>query len=368
MWLWSWKFPSTLVPFFRIRIHICREYPTLETNFNMTTMYVQNFTSPLTAYNMSTNQQYLDISDIGGIIILIECFCGLTFNIATILIIVKSPKLKTAYNQLVLCLAIGDSTIGILIPVNILEYIFRKYSMDEEWYTICYMRLGVPFLAININIDTLTVIAIERAVCVLFPIKGKVYLTARNSRIIASIVWMRVFILGVVLYSCGLGTIKLHFCEFKSSYTEFFGVYYTIATIGGCGCIIVICYTTIAIVLIRRNQRLGGLARSGSNTSGNTSGGISTIERKTITISAISVALFFVIYLPTLLEVFNSREPNSTISTIALFTTFFINPLVYLIHPTYRKAYTNLFHFKGKLKLPHSHRWFQTQECVNLFS
>ena len=101
------------------------------------------------------------------IVIIIECFIALVLNMLIIFIICN--HLWTPGNQLILSLAAGDASVGLVIPLIVCSVVFTKLEMDFAWELNCKAILIFLHVPSTVNLITLTAISIEGFDVVFFP-------------------------------------------------------------------------------------------------------------------------------------------------------------------------------------------------------
>lgn len=124
---------------------------------------------------------------------------GLIGNGLTIFVMQQSKK-KKASNLLFLVLAVADSMALLSEPLNKWMVCVFNFDLRVSHFIICKVHVFLTYCAYIVATWILVLITIERMICVIFPLKAKIYITQNMIVVsIIAIVTMTISILSVNL-------------------------------------------------------------------------------------------------------------------------------------------------------------------------
>ncbi|XP_077112427.1 chemerin-like receptor 1 [Ranitomeya variabilis] len=216
-----------------------------ETNLDYT-YYYENYTG-------SDHQKSIAFEDICFVAICsVFCLLGIIRN--GLVIYFGLFKMKKTVNVVwFLSLAIADFFFSLLYPVNITKHILANWSIF-----LCKLMQALLFINTSVSVLQLTVISVDRCICVVFPVWCHNHRRPRLAFIISLIIWLFSFSLATpnLIYADAIKIYKGTLCIFDIDYSIFikktvlgFVFYFLLPFI-----MIVSCY--IAIVLHMRRKRI----------------------------------------------------------------------------------------------------------------
>nr|BAO77761.1 PQRFa peptide receptor 1 [Branchiostoma japonicum] len=141
------------------------------------------------------------------------CVAG---NIIVCVVIIKTPRLRTVTNYLILNLAVSDLLVAVFcMPFTLVEHILTGYQFGDVMCRVTPMIQGVSVAA---SVFTMTAIAFDRYKAIVFPMKER--MTIRMMAQIVVGIWVsgvaimipQVFVLKVVTYGPPSGDISVSAC------------------------------------------------------------------------------------------------------------------------------------------------------------
>ncbi|ESP01372.1 hypothetical protein LOTGIDRAFT_157549 [Lottia gigantea] len=127
-------------------------------------------------------------------------------NTLTFTAIWKTPRLQTVPNQYIMSLACADLLVGLILPYQVaLHFPGVQEIFDKNKY-LCLGRHCAFYVSLGQTIQTITAIAIDRAVCIGSPLKYKTTASMKRTRILIFITWITAIL---------FGTIPLHSNNYK---------------------------------------------------------------------------------------------------------------------------------------------------------
>ncbi|KAM4016612.1 chemerin-like receptor 1 [Anomaloglossus baeobatrachus] len=271
--------------------------------------------------NYTTSYNFEAIAIVGFCFALIGLmFCLLAIIGNSLVLFFGFFRMKKTVNVVwFLSLAIADFFFTLLLPVYIAQLLLGNWSKFS-----CKIMPLLLYLNSSVSVFQLTVISVDRCVCVVFPVWCHNHRRPRLAFIIVLVIWIISFALAIpyMLYADTSNTFDGTICKFDIDKSIFvkktifgFVLYFALPFI-----IIVSCYIVIALHMRRKR--------------------IFTSSKPFKTIAAVIVAFFicwFPIYLITFYMIFGSTGINLLVFYYGGLTAFVltilnscINPILYV--------------------------------------
>ena len=221
---------------------------------------------------------------------------GLTGNALIITLVYKRKDLRKTINQLIANMAFSDFVFQLtFIPVELAKAAYGQWPIAEPAGSIvCKIQSFVIYVSISVSVQSLTWIALDRFIAVVFPMK--VHLISSRFRVLAiASTW-------IVALLCGSASSidsKVVHKNGALDCTE-----ETNSQYGGAACFfaslifITILYCTIAVTLRRKNKALSTSAVNGNVQR----------KRKAMKMSICVVAIFYLCFIPLIIIVLLSER------------------------------------------------------------
>ena len=291
-----------------------------------------------TVSQIETFQSYESKDFALDILIIIACLIAFVLNLLTIFVIWK--RLWTSGNQLILSLAVGDASVGLIIPLMVCSIIFTKLEMDSALEVNCKMILSLTFLSIGVNVPTLAAISLERLYVVFFPLKAKMVITFKKMQTVAIVIWI-LSILSVPANAIFVMTkepldLPLGFCAYTHYVDEDVLLYTSAIPSFICSIITCVSYISIGCRLHQRAKQNLGINN------------VSKFEIKTCAVLCISMITYYLLQAPCfIVDYFKPGSFMSHIAAAVFFVNFLINPILYWFHPSFNKEYRKILGLKN---------------------
>ena len=223
---------------------------------------------------------------------------GLTGNALIITLVYKRKDLRKTINQLIANMAFSDFVFQLtFISVQLAKVAYGQWPIAEPAGTIvCKIQNFVIYTSIFVSVQSLTWIALDRFMAVVFPMK--IHLISSRFRILAiASTWIVAFLFGSlssidskVVHKNG----ALSCTEKTTPISQYAGAAGSFASLIS----ITILYCTIAVTLRRKNRALPTSAVNGN------------VQRKqqAMKMSICVVAAFYLCFIPVIIVVFFSEK------------------------------------------------------------
>ncbi|XP_002737943.1 prokineticin receptor 2-like [Saccoglossus kowalevskii] len=124
------------------------------------------------------------------VIIIVVCGFG---NSLLCLTILRQKRLRSVTNLFIASLAVSDAMVAILgAPFSLYYYLYQKWIFGD---VMCSLVGTVKIVSLNVSVNTLLIIALERYYVIHNPMKPR--LTKRKVLIIAALTWVVSFIVSI---------------------------------------------------------------------------------------------------------------------------------------------------------------------------
>ena len=223
---------------------------------------------------------------------------GLTGNALIITLVNKRKDLRKTINQLIANMALSDFVFQLtFIPVELAKAAYGQWPIAEPAGSIvCKIQRFVIYVSIYVSVQSLTWIALDRFIAVVFPMK--VHLISSRFRVLAiASSWIVALLCGAA--SCIYSDVvhkngALDCTEETNPISQYVGAACSFASLIS----ITILYCTIAVTLRRKNKALPTSAVNGN------------IQRKrqAIKMSICVVAAFYLCFIPVIIIVLLSER------------------------------------------------------------
>lgn len=111
---------------------------------------------------------------------------GVLGNIAVVLVIFKTTRMRSPTNQFIANLAIADLLVNFLcLPFTLIGNLFPAWILGEFFCKFVSYSQGV---SVSASVNTLMAISIERCAAISFPLSG--IMTPRQYKVVVSIIWL----------------------------------------------------------------------------------------------------------------------------------------------------------------------------------
>ena len=153
-------------------------------------------------------------------VLCLEATTGAFLNILTITSILKFRKLQIPSNMLILSLSLSDC---IPLPVRFITVMLEMYRSNRNtWNILCTVQISSIILAQAINVTTISLIAVERAISIIFPIWARNNITNESAKMSCLILWgiTTPIFLATALYANNLSNIRTQKCEWHVYLTD----------------------------------------------------------------------------------------------------------------------------------------------------
>ncbi|KAK6171423.1 hypothetical protein SNE40_019616 [Patella caerulea] len=128
-------------------------------------------------------------------LIMVVICCG---NLLTILAVWRTKKLQTIPNQYIISLACADFLAGLILPYQAaVHFPGVQKTLDNNKY-LCLCRHVAFFVSLGQTIQCITVIAIDRALYIGFPMKYQRIASIFRARVIIIWTWISAIFLGTL--------------------------------------------------------------------------------------------------------------------------------------------------------------------------
>ena len=211
---------------------------------------------------------------------------GLTGNALIITLVYKRKDLRKTINQLIANVAFSDFVFQLtFIPVELAKAAYGQWPIAEPAGSIvCKIQSFVVFVSVYVSLQSLTWIALDRFIAVVFPMK--VHLISSRFRVLAiAFTWIVAVLSGFAFSKDSklvyqIGALN---CATATSYQY--------AGAAGCFALLIfitILYCTIAVTLRRKNKALSRAAVNGN----------SQRKLQAMKMSICVVAAFYIFFIP----------------------------------------------------------------------
>ena len=223
---------------------------------------------------------------------------GLTGNALIITLVYKRKDLRKTINQLIANMAFSDFVFQLtFIPVELAKAAYGQWPIAEPAGSIvCKIQTFVVYASVCVSIQSLTWIALDRFIAVVFPMK--VHLISSRFRVLAiASTW-------IVAVLCGSASSidsklvhkngALDCTEKTTPISQYVGAACSFASLIS----ITILYCTIAVTLLRKNKALPSSAVNGNVKR----------KRQAMKMSICIVAAFYLCFIPVIIIVLLSER------------------------------------------------------------
>ena len=221
--------------------------------------------------------------------------CAFVGNVLVCLAVYRSVSLRTITNMFMVSLAVTDLLMAVLVmPFSVAE------SMGETWqdvYFSCQYYGYVGYTLGGVSVLTLTLVAVNRYICVARPILYKNLYTKQNSLIMIACTWA---ITVIFLFGFGWLLVKMEFhfhdnvCvpRFQSPYWDIFVSLASLFFIIAPSLVITVCYARVFCIVRHHSMAVAANLQQSGNTAPNVR------EAKFTNIFVFVLVAYFVCWLP----------------------------------------------------------------------
>ncbi len=279
------------------------------------------------------NLQEINIDNIFGSILVVECVLAVVLNCFQIRVIWK--YLWTAHNIFVWNIAICDACGGFLTPPCLASVLYKTKRMTVQWDLATKVMMGTSSFLFSLHLFLLAAVGCERMYVICFPLKAKMNISIKKLQLISVCLWCYVGTHIVLLYVLGRN---------KNQNTEFLwvnsmnyvlsknGIFFGLS-IPSVVCWIVTCGAYVAIGTVLCKRRGAGLRRNRS----------ARLEIKTTVVLTISMISYHLLYIPIIIaETWKMKSTFLHVSSVLLYANLFVNPLICCLHSEFRQAHGHL--------------------------